>query len=106
MNFNSFIFSNVRPSFFELVLHIIPGFDAISSQFFEFFLSLILKLPKSVSLLDFPGFFHQKLELFEVTESFIIPPSLLDHNSSHSRPSRSLKHFLRMVNNGFDLLNI
>jgi hypothetical protein len=103
MNFNSFILRNLVPWFFELILHFSPNSNWISSQLFKFFLSLILQLPKPVSLLNKFCLSHQKSQLQIITSSFIKPPIFLNLNCSHCGTSRSFVFFLWIVNDGQNL---
>ena len=99
VNFNTLVLLNMRPRLLEFFLHLAPYSNTIGPELLQFLLGLIFQLPKSVSLLNFRGFDHQELELFEVRKRFVISPSLLNHNSRHDWTTRSLKHLLGILDN-------
>ena len=60
-------------------------------------------MPKSVSSLDDGCLSHQEVQLFKVAESFVVSPSLLDHDSRHHRSTWALVHFLGVFDDAEDL---
>lgn len=103
MNLDTFVLADVWPAVLELALHLSPDPNTVGSQLLKLLLSLILKLPESVALLNLSGLDHEEFELLKVAESFIVTPCLLDHDGCHDRSTRTLEHLLWILNNGKNL---
>lgn len=100
MDLCSLLVLDCGPRFLELVLHLVPDSDRVSSQFLQLLLGLVLQLPQSVSLLDDLGLAHQEIELLEIAVRCVVPPSFLDHDGCHRRSSRSFVLLLWILYNG------
>jgi len=83
---------NRWPFLFELFHHLSPNKHVIVVLFLDLCFGLLLKLEKTVRLLDHGGFLNQKSQISVSNSCFVHSPVLLNHYCCLNRPLVALKH--------------